>query len=195
MNDSNALLVQRFREQDPNAFSELFGRYHSLVFSVCLRMLRHRQDAEDVTQETFSRVAKYIHRWDSKKPIEPWLVTIAGNRCRTHLSRRKPHTALTLVTEPSTDQTGELQAVQTLQEEVSLALAGLPAKQREAFQLFHESHLNYAEIGKQMGCPVGTVKTWVHRARRQLMQQLRSRQVLVGTTRNSVEINATEKAK
>ena len=59
MNESNALLAQKFRKNDQSAFARLVGRHHSLVFQVCLRILGHRQDAEDATQETFSRVARY----------------------------------------------------------------------------------------------------------------------------------------
>ena len=180
MNESNAILVQRFRDQDPSAFTELFSRYHSLVFGVCLKMLRHRQDAEDVTQETFSRVARYIHRWDSAKPLEPWLVAIAGNRCRTHLSKQRTHQPLSAAVEPSADEDGQQQAADSLREEVSLAMLSLPAKQQEAFRLFHELELNYTEIAERMSCPLGTVKTWVHRARRQMVQRLRDRSVLGG---------------
>ena len=180
MSDSNALLVERFRANDPSAFAELFGRYHALVFKVCMQMLQHRQDAEDVTQETFSRVARYIHRWDSKRPIEPWLVAIAGNRCRTHLAKRKSFQPLSVAVEPSSDQTDQQRKAQTLEEEVALAMNLLPENQRRVFELFHGRHLNYAEIAVEMNCPVGTVKTWVHRARMKLIEQLRQRNVLEG---------------
>ena len=182
MSESNALLVERFRANDPSAFAELFGRYHALVFKVCMQMLQHRQDAEDVTQETFSRVARYIHRWDTDRPIEPWLVTIAGNRCRTHLARRKgkQFQPLSVASEPSSDQTDQLRKAQTLEEEVTLAMSSLPENQRRVFELFHRDQLNYAEIAAEMRCPVGTVKTWVHRARLKLVEQLRQRKVLEG---------------
>lgn len=178
MNESNALLVEQFQRNDPGAFATLFGRYYPLVFNVCLKMMQHRQDAEDVTQETFSRVARYIHRWDSQKPIEPWLVAIAGNRCRTHLSRRRNLQPLCTAAEPATNGTVQMQAADSLKEEVGLALLLLPENQRRAFQLFHEQSLNYAEIAEHMSCPVGTVKTWVHRARASLIDQLRQREVI-----------------
>lgn len=178
MNESTVLLVEQVRQNDPTAFAKLFGRYHSLVFNVCLKMLRHRQDAEDVTQETFSRVAKYLHRWDSQKPIEPWLIAIAGNRCRTHLSRRRSFQPLSATSEPSTNRSNQVRDAESLKEELDLALMTLPDNQQRAFRLFHEQSLNYVEISQQMACPVGTVKTWVHRARMKLIEQLRQRDVL-----------------
>ena len=80
MQESNALLVQQFLENDDAAFSELVRRHYPLVFRVCLKILGHRQDAEDVAQETFSRFAKHVDQWDVRRPLEPWLVAIAGNR-------------------------------------------------------------------------------------------------------------------
>ena len=178
MNESNAFLAEQVRRNDPTAFATLFGRYHSLVFNVCLKMLRHRQDAEDVTQETLSRVAKYLHRWDSQKPIEPWLIAIAGNRCRTHLPRRQNFQPLSATSEPSTNRTNQARDAESLREELDLALLSLPENQQRAFILFHQHALNYAEIAERMASPLGTVKTWVHRARIKLIDHLRQRDVL-----------------
>ena len=178
MSESNAFLAEQFRENDQNAFAELVRRHQELVFRVCLRILGHREDAEDVTQETFSRMAKYLDRWDSRRPLEPWLIAIAGNRCRTFLARRRVHQPLSSVSEPTSDSTGEQIAADSLREEMYLALQVLPVNQRRAFQLFHERSLNYAEIAAELQCPVGTVKTWVHRARLKLIQQLRHRDVV-----------------
>ena len=183
MNLSNAVLAERVRRNDPNAFTQLFGRYHSLVFSVCLNLLGHRQDAEDATQETFSRVARYIHRWDPNRPLEPWLIAIAGNRCRTQLSRRKPVQPLSnahdaLDDRYAVDAWSRSSSADALREELALAMRCLPPKHRRAFELFHEKSLSYAQIAEQMNCPVGTVKTWVHRARGQLIEALVGRGVV-----------------
>jgi RNA polymerase sigma-70 factor (ECF subfamily) len=63
-------------------------------------------------------------------------------------------------------------------EEVALALGRLREEYRQAFVLFHEQQLTYAEIAEVLDCPVGTVKTWVHRARRELADHLRRRGIL-----------------
>ncbi len=101
MNESNALLADQFGNHDERAFDKLMRRHHALVFQICLRMMGHRQDAEDATQETFSRVARYLEHWDRGRPLEPWLVTIAGNRCRTLLSRKRHYVPLALTDEPA----------------------------------------------------------------------------------------------
>ena len=178
MSESNASLAQRFRENDPMAFAALFGRYYGMVFARCMRMLGNHEDAEDATQETFSRVAKYIDRWDSGKPLEPWLIAIAGNRCRTHLSKRRRTQPLSDANEPATAETIQVHEADTLREEVALAITQLSNKQQAAFRLFHESGLKYEQIADQLDCPVGTAKTWVHRARANLMRKLRDRDVI-----------------
>ncbi len=178
MSESNAVLVEQFRQHDETAFAKLVRRHQQLVFRVCLRILGHHEDAEDVTQETFSRMAKYLDRWDSRRPLEPWLVAIAGNRCRTFLARRRVHQPLTSAAEPTSNRTGEQLAAETLREEVNLGLERLSPHQQRAFILFHEHSLSYAEIANELGCPLGTVKTWVHRARGKLIAHLLDREVV-----------------
>jgi len=183
MNESNALLAQQFHQNDESAFAKLVSRHHSLVFSVCLRILGHRQDAEDATQETFSRVAKYLHRWDPTRPLEPWLVTIAGNRSRSLLAKKRAHQPFALVAEPPCDQVRADRDAEVLREELELALAQIPDCQRMAFELFHQKSLSYAEIARHLNCPEGTVKTWVHRARISVIRQLQQREVVANPPR------------
>lgn len=177
MSESNALLAEQYRQQDQSAFAKLFGRHHSLVFSVCLRILGHRQDAEDATQETFSRMAQYIDRWDPSRPLEPWLVVIAGNRSRSMLARKRRHQPLSASVEPISTEADARSAADSLREEVALALSQIPEPQRRAFNLFHEHSLSYAEIAVELNCPIGTVKTWVHRARNNVVRHLQNREV------------------
>jgi len=171
-------LVSRCLAGEQRAMAALVDRYQNAVFGLCFRMLGHREDAEDAAQETFVRVLRSLDRWDPTRQFEPWLLTIAGNRCRTMLQRRtrRPNTA-TLV-EPPADNSPDLQAAQHLSEEVSLALEKLRAEYKQAFVLFSENELSYQEIAEVMDVPLGTVKTWVHRARRELISHLDERGVL-----------------
>jgi RNA polymerase sigma-70 factor (ECF subfamily) len=172
-------LVRRYLNDDASAFSQLMSRYQGIVYRLCYSMLRHRQDAEDATQETFTRVAKHLDHWDHQRPIEPWLLTIAGNRCRTLLSRRRRLLPLLDSAEPTTLEAEQDRQADLLAEELDMALSDLREDHRRAFVLFHRQQLSYAEIAEQMDCPVGTVKTWVHRARQVLIERLREREVLL----------------
>jgi RNA polymerase sigma-70 factor (ECF subfamily) len=141
-------------------------------------MLGHREDAEDAAQETFTRALRNLKSWDCERDFEPWLLAIAGNRCRTALSRRMRRPTSHSLSEPVPSRSPDMQAAKQLAEEVDLALGSLRDQYREAFVLFHQQELSYAQIADVMGCPIGTVRTWIHRARRELIQYLQAREVV-----------------
>jgi RNA polymerase sigma factor (sigma-70 family) len=153
------------------AIRSLVERFQSDILGLSLRMLRHQQDAEDVSQEVFLRIFKSLHRWDQTRPLKPWILTIAANRCRTWLSQRArlPEATEHLAelpgreTEPTTDELGDA---------IRNGLSELRDDYREVFVLFHEQGLPYETIGAVTGRPVGTIKTWLHRARVQLLDYL-----------------------
>lgn len=174
-------LVERCLVGRQEAMIELVQRYRGQVFGLCYRMLGQRQDAEDAAQETFTRVFKSLHRWDANRDFEPWLLAIAGNRCRTILAAKKRRPVMQMLIEPLPDRSDGLQEAQHLAEEVELVLDQLREEYRRAFMLFHDQQMSYAEIAEVLDCPLGTVKTWVHRARGALISRLQNRGVLEET--------------
>ena len=172
------LLVDRCLAGDQPSFGELIQRFRGQVYGLCYRMLGQREDAEDATQETFVRVVRNLHRWDPKRAFEPWLLTIAGNRCRTRLAKRKRRPGTLSLDYPIEDGSVEIGRGDLLAEEIEHALGSIRKEYRDAFLLFHKQELCYNEIGETLGVPLGTVKTWVHRARRELVAKLRKRGVL-----------------
>lgn len=172
-------IVQDCLRGNPAGMTRLVHRFRGQVFGLCLRMLGQWQDAEDAVQETFVRVSRSLPRWDATRAFEPWLLAIAANRCRTLLKQRTREIATETL--GSDEQTypcsATTEAADTFREELDLAIAKLPADWAEALRLFHVEGLAYVEIATRMGCPVGTVKTWVHRGRRALLEELQRRDV------------------
>jgi RNA polymerase sigma factor (sigma-70 family) len=167
-------LVRRCLRGDPEAVRRLVGRFQAEVFGLCVRLLNHRQDAEDVTQEVFLRVFRSLRGWDPSRPLKPWVMGITVNRCRTWLAQRakRPELADYLqdtVAGPADDDSGELLR------EIRDALAELRLEYRTVFVLFHEQGQPYEEIAAALGRPVGTIKTWLHRARLEVLGRLRRR--------------------
>ena len=167
-------LVRRYLKGDSSALREVIERYQSDVLGLCIRLMRHRQDAEDVVQDVFVRVFRSLNRWDQERTLKPWILGIAVNRCRTAMGKRaKRPTASDYLAEmpgkevPPVDR----ELAEALAEEVS----SLRTEYREVFVLFHETGRNYEEIAEIVGRPVGTVKTWIHRARQALSDRLRER--------------------
>jgi RNA polymerase sigma factor (sigma-70 family) len=171
-------LVEALRSGDPQAPRLLVERYQGVVFGLCYRMMGHRQDAEDVAQEAFLRALRSIAGFDAARPLRPWLLEIAANRCRTALARRArrpPVASQTLEDRP--DPRPGLSDPDDLAGELERGLQALRPEYRMVFTLFHEQNLSYEEIAEAVSRPIGTVKTWLHRARAQLAEDLSRRGV------------------
>ncbi len=169
-------LVRRCLSGCQTAMLELVGRFQGPVFGLCYRMLGRREDAEDAVQETFIRVLKSLGRWDDSREFEPWLLAIAGNRCRTALEKRRRKPTPERIDEVPPLPAGDPAVGEShLAEEVVLALEQVRPEYRQAFVLFHEHEKSYCEIAEIMKVPLGTIKTWVHRARRELIDHLQQR--------------------
>ena len=169
---SDEELVRRCLRGQPDAMRALVERFQTDVYALAARLLNHRHDAEDVTQEVFLRVFRSLRRWDSTRPLRPWVLGIAVNRCRTWIGRRgkRPETADYLHDLPGPPPDAPADELVTA---IRTAVDDLRDDYREVFVLFHEQGRAYDEIAESVGRPVGTVKTWLHRARTQVMAHLR----------------------
>jgi RNA polymerase sigma-70 factor (ECF subfamily) len=168
-------LVEALRAGDPQAPRLLVERYQGVVFGLCYRMLNHRQDAEDVAQETFVRALRGMGGFDAARLLRPWLLEIAANRCRTALARRSRRVTVGLAdpAEELADPRAGPSDPNDLAGELERAIGELRPEYRLVFVLYHQQNLSYDEIALSVSRPVGTVKTWLHRARAQLAERLR----------------------
>ena len=158
MSTEEVTLVRCCLRGDADAVAALVDRFQAEVYGLCVRLLNHRHDAEDVTQEVFLRIFRSLKRWDATRPLKPWVMGIAVNRCRTWLAQRarRPELADYLqdtVPCPAADDSAELLR------EIHDALAELRPEYREVFVLFHEYGHPYEDIAEALDCPVGTIKT------------------------------------
>lgn len=170
-------LVEALQAGDPLAPRRLIERYQGVLFGLCLRMMGHRHDAEDVLQETFLRALRGLRGFQRDSPLRPWLLGIAANRCRTALSKRGRQRACPDSLETLADPRPGLNDPDDLAGELQGALGRLREEYRLVFVLFHEQGLPYEEIASAIGRPIGTVKTWLHRARAELADDLSRRGV------------------
>jgi RNA polymerase sigma-70 factor (ECF subfamily) len=178
-------LAERCLAGDQAAIREFVEFFQGLVFGICLHQLKHREDAEDVAQQTMVRAIRHLRHWDTRRPLKPWVLAIAVNRCRTHQSRRN-HQVRTLVPEIDAPTVEKRPRRLDLAEELELALAKLREDYRTCFVLFHQQELSITEVAEIMDCPEGTIKTWLHRARKEVAELLIERGVV---TRDGYELH------
>ena len=164
MADDEVALVQRCLQGNPRAIKDLVDRFQSDVYGLCVRILRHHQDAEDAAQEIFVRVFRSLGRWDAERPLRPWIMGITLNRCRTWLTQRARRPKATSFRLEDIAQSVE-EAPGELVREIEAAVDDLRPEYRSVFLLFHQHGQGYDEISQAMDRPVGTIKTWLHRAR------------------------------
>lgn len=174
--ESDAELVQASVDGDPAAARELVRRYHRPVFAFVSRMVGQAQDAEDITQDTFVKAFKNLHRVDTDRPLVNWLFTIARRTAINHFRDRKDWTILpeeTLAAPEQGEPTGEPRRATELREKVeglwAMARRVLKPNEFEVMWLRFAEEQSTEETARQAGLSLGQVKTLVYRARQRLI--------------------------
>jgi len=163
---TDALLVRRVLDGDTAAFTTLVDRHAAACTRFATRMLGNREDAEDVTQETFLRAYRSLARYEERHAFRTWLFQILINRCRTAAIRRQRQRHMFLVDDnaialASVRPVGELS---DLRAELQRVIDALEPDQREAFLLKHVEQLSYDEMAAATGVGVSALKMRVKRA-------------------------------
>lgn len=182
-------LIQACKEGDMEAFRCLFEKYQGRNYSVAYGMLRNREDALEVSQESFIKAFKSIRSFRGKSSFGTWLFRITTNKAIDFIRRNKRHRTVeekdwgrTIPSEmeqyPIVEHIidpGEALARKQLREELELAMSKLPPKQRAVVILREVEGLSYQEISRILGCPKGTVMSRLHGARSRLRGLLKGR--------------------
>src|SRR5438309_6627824 len=173
------------------AFRELVRRYERPVFSLLYRMVRDRALAEDLAQETFIKVLNGIKSYKPDFKFSSWIFKIANNAAIDHI-RRKSLDTLSLDGAPDAETPEAMRATAIqlagkdetpLQEVVNRelgsaierAIGRLRPEYRACILLRHVEGHSYEEIARILDLPLGTVKTYIHRARNELRVHLQDR--------------------
>ena len=178
-------LAQQGREL---AFRELVRRYERPVFSLVFRMVRDRETAEDLAQDAFVKVLNHIDKYSPEFKFSSWLLKIANNVAIDHLRRRRldtisidgsPHASTASEVEATTlnlesEQESALDELEAkeLGSAIEQAIARLRPEYRACIMLRHVEGRAYEEIAATLDLPLGTVKTYIHRARHELRKAL-----------------------
>ncbi len=189
LDDTEARLVERLVARDERAFNALVRAYEGRVFSVALRMLGNRAEAEDLAQEVFVQVFKAVGTFRGESKLSTWIYRIAINLAKNRgkylrVRRAEAHDDLDALDQGAgtgqdkrenvarVERPDEMMAGLEVEQVVRRAIQELEPSFRECLVLRDVEDLSYGEIGEITGLPEGTVKSRIHRARAQLKERV-----------------------
>lgn len=181
-------LVRRCLADDPSAYSGLVERYQRPVFGLVVRMLRDPSVAEEITQEAFIRAYTKLSTFDQRRKFSSWLFRIAHNATIDEIRKNRPATVpletdddegrvdlLQVLADHGTADPERRAAGSALRDDLEEVVRGLRPEYAEVMVLRFIEELSYDEIAEVMDLPLGTVKTYIHRARRKVATEIASR--------------------
>ena len=183
--DTDEQLVERVFSGDMRAFEFLVLRYQHRLLGLIGRLVRDPHEAEDIAQETFIKAYKALANFRGESAFYTWLYRIAINTANNYLvsrGRRPPDTDVDIDGDEQLDAQLALadhddpesfRRRDELKKAIDEAIADLPEDLRTAFSLREFSGLSYEEITEIMGCPVGTVRSRIFRAREAIDHRIR----------------------
>ena len=178
-------LVLKAQQGDVHAFDELVERYHGKIYGLTYNMTSNREDAEDLTQEVFIKAFQALPRFKGKSSFYTWLYRIAVNKTINYRKKRNRKRALSLDQFDQEIKTDEVYhdltskgsplrnvSLTELQKKMNEALLTLSDKHRTVVVLHDMQGIPHEEIAKMVGASVGTIRSRLFYARRQMQVEL-----------------------
>jgi RNA polymerase sigma factor (sigma-70 family) len=184
--DADLQIVRQVQAGDVAAFDRLITKYRERVFGIIYNLTSNREDAADLTQDTFIKSFQSIQHFSGQASFFTWLYRIAVNSTLSHLRKSRIRSFFSLervnsddpqakeIITALTDKSGvDRDAfVRELQEKLNDAMQKLSIKHRTVVTLFEIDGLSHQEIAEVMGCSVGTVRSRLHYAKQLLQAEL-----------------------
>jgi RNA polymerase sigma factor (sigma-70 family) len=178
---SDNQIIDEIRSGKKHSFTALVDRYKDRAFTLAVRMLRNREEAEEAAQDAFIRAYNALNRFEGKSRFSTWFYRILYNVCLTRAAKRKAapiqheyddsieQNEAEFFVEPSEAIDFETQDIIGF---VKKTMDTLPTKYQTILSLFYFQELSHEEIGEVTQLPIGTIKTHLFRARSLLQQRL-----------------------
>lgn len=166
-------------------FERIFKDHYRKVYGLAYRMLGAAEDAADATQETFIRVHRGLPGFEGRSSMSTWIYSIAANVCRNFLAKRKNATVLVPEIADRPDPAPDFASRVQDQAVLSDALLAIPHDLRICVLLSDLIGFSYEQIAQTLSIPVGTVKSRIFRARKNLIEVLKRQAGNEGTRKDA----------
>ncbi|WP_394357644.1 RNA polymerase sigma factor [Psychroserpens ponticola] len=180
MTTNDQILINQIIEGDTNSFTILVDRYKDLVFTLALRMLKNREEAEEVAQDTFIKTYKSLHKFKGDSKFSTWIYRVAYNSCLDRIKKNKKHlnnveinefTAHEVVT---IDNALDKMEINERKEAIQRCIETLPSEDSFLLTLYYFDDLSLDEISKIVGITANSIKVKLFRCRKKLATILKS---------------------
>ena len=176
--EPDPVLVERLRSGDTSALAPLMDRHAARIYRVAHGITRNEADAEEVVQDVFLTLARKADSFQGRAALSSWLYAITRNRCLTALANRGAFEPLTGedLEEPRAEPAAPADhALESGSERLRELVDQLPERLRQVLVLYYFEERSVGEVALMLGCPEGTVKTHLFRARAALARELERR--------------------
>jgi RNA polymerase sigma-70 factor (ECF subfamily) len=161
-------LVQRAKDGHVESFSELVRRHQTVVYNLSYRFMRDSSLAEDMSQEAFLKGFRLLKGFRGDCRFSTWMYRVTCSVCLTELNRRRRRGEVALTEEEGAHLTAAPVRPRDSGEIIRLCVQKLPERYAAIMTMYYLKEISYEEIAAVMQIPMGTLKTWMHRARKQL---------------------------
>lgn len=175
-------LVVIIRENDPEKYAEIIGRYQGKLFAYLYRLIGGKEEAEDLLQDVFIKAFRNLESYDSNRKFSSWIYRIAHNEAVNHIKRKSLKRFISIdnitsskdkLESSSTEDDAQTSWIRKeTSKEVEDAIQKLPFKYRQVLVLRYYSDKSYEEISEILGKPINTVGTLIKRAKNKLSEEL-----------------------
>ena len=173
--DADIVEMLRAGQRD-RAFAALLTRYDGKILRLCSALLRDHAQAEDAAQESVVRIWRAFDRYDGRASLSTWIYAITRNRCLSALERRRNREPpVDVDIEAPSEELAVPDQADTRAEQLRELVELLPERLRRVLLLYYYEERSLSEVALMLGCPEGTVKTHLFRARAALAHQLQQR--------------------
>ena len=166
--------IKKTLEGDSNSFNVLVERYQNMVFALALKMLKHREESEEVSQDTFIKVYKSLSKFNGESKFSTWIYRIAYNTCLDRIKKNSKYNNNVEINEITSNEISHTESIfDSLENKersiiVKQCMDKLPEDERIIIHLFYFEELNLKEIVEIVSMTEGNMKVKLFRARKKL---------------------------